>query len=820
MAEISIVLIAYNVESYIDQCIQSIIQQTFKDFELICVDDGSTDHTLSVIESYKKKDSRISIIKQKNRGAGAARNTGLKHVHGKYTIFLDSDDFFEPDFLESLHTESVLKQLDLCVCHAYEYSDKKQKVTRTLSWVANRKEIGNNDVFSYRDSPGKIFQAINTWAWNKLIRTALIRDNNLMFQEIRSSTDNVFVSLLLVCAERVFIIERPLIYYRIDNPNSLQRTKEKTWYSSCLSAYLLKKKLIEINKYCDVKRSFINKSVNNVVYYYNSLPHNSIASKRMSHVLRYEFSKILDLKTFDYTYYYDKKAIYRFLEITGKPIPPELDKYVVNSIKPNEIKNELLKTRIQLHKIASSKTHLMASIIAYILRPLYTEKKQFVRVRNGINKTIDRDKKIIVSLTSYPARIETVPNVLHTLLTQTIKPDKIILYLAGDQFSNKIPICLTDCIDAGVEVCFCEDLKPHKKYYYAMQSFPNDIIITVDDDMLYPPTLIEDLYNSYLQHPRCVSATRTHLIKTTDDGVIEPYSKWVKEYVKGYNIPSMQLIATGVGGVLYPPNIMNKILFSKEKIIDNCLFADDLWLKIIEVLSNVRVVQAVDSKLQLKLIDGTQEDCLSRNNLDQGENDVQWDKILCCLPDDARKEVVNRISYDGSLKTLHTDYYNYIVPSSITWPTQINEYLRIIQKMESTCVVFFIIYDDASKYWKKVEFPAKYDFPSEVSYRQPLIKIISDDTNVQILGEPKSKITYHYAYGDCKFELVSAGFGSGGYSYCSIYDGNSWGYSLEKRGRGLNILVYSKKSKKLVDYAVVDLHSDASANVMHPLCQK
>ena len=98
--KISVIIPVYNVEKYLRECLESILNQTFQDFEIICVDDGSTDRSLDILQEYKRKDDRFVILQQRHAGAGAARNHGLKLAEGKYIQFLDSDDYFEPTLLE------------------------------------------------------------------------------------------------------------------------------------------------------------------------------------------------------------------------------------------------------------------------------------------------------------------------------------------------------------------------------------------------------------------------------------------------------------------------------------------------------------------------------------------------------------------------------------------------------------------------------------------------------------------------------------------------------------------------------------------------
>ena len=256
-------------------------------------------------------------------------------------------------------------------------------------------------------------------------------------------------------------------------------------------------------------------------------------------------------------------------------------------------------------------------------------KKLFAEIGQEINDTEFLGKKIIVSLTSYPARINFVSQVIESIMKQTIKVDKILLWLAESQFPAKeleLPMELTEKIFDSLEICWCDDLKPHKKYYYSMQKFPDDIIITVDDDVYYETDLVETLLSSYRKYPYAVSAMRAHQIMFEEDGHISPYSKWKREYdIVG--CPSMGLIATGVGGVLYPPRIMSEELFNKEKIFESCINADDLWLKIMQVMMNTPVVVACKPK-KLVNIKNSQKNALWKNNDRNNANDIQLNKIL------------------------------------------------------------------------------------------------------------------------------------------------------------------------------------------------
>ena len=118
MVKVSVIIPVYNAQQYLKQCLDSICQQTLHEIEIICIDDGSTDDSLRILQEYTKKESRLQILTQKNQGAGAARNCGLRAAKGLYLSFLDADDFFEPNMLEEALNEIETYKADF-ICFRF-----------------------------------------------------------------------------------------------------------------------------------------------------------------------------------------------------------------------------------------------------------------------------------------------------------------------------------------------------------------------------------------------------------------------------------------------------------------------------------------------------------------------------------------------------------------------------------------------------------------------------------------------------------------------------------------------------------------------------
>jgi hypothetical protein len=234
---------------------------------------------------------------------------------------------------------------------------------------------------------------------------------------------------------------------------------------------------------------------------------------------------------------------------------------------------------------------------------------------------------VVVSLTSFPKRINTVDVVIKSILQQTVIPDKILLYLSEEEFKNKkLPDKLLELQSDIFTINFCDDLKPHKKYFYAMQKYHDSIVITIDDDVIYPKNLVERLLKLYKKYPKAVSCLRAHTIKMYDEETFAPYKKWCLES-KIINIPSLLVLPTGVGGILYPPNCLPKSTFDKEKIKKYCLYTDDLWLKWMELKYDIPAVLS-DDEIELTYVKYTQEEALCKINVDNNRNDIAWRNIV------------------------------------------------------------------------------------------------------------------------------------------------------------------------------------------------
>jgi len=193
----------------------------------------------------------------------------------------------------------------------------------------------------------------------------------------------------------------------------------------------------------------------------------------------------------------------------------------------------------------------------------YYELKSFYDNEYGLNNSESREIKITVSLTTYGERIYDVCKTIQSLFNQSFKADRIILWLSKEEFDYQgIPLILKNMEKRGLQIKYCEDIKSYKKLIPTLSICPENIIITVDDDIIYPNDLIESLYKEYLKNSDKVIFNLGKKISFEKDGTLSPYDKWEKN--GKFTEASFLLIGIGVGGILYPPFCFDKEILNKK----------------------------------------------------------------------------------------------------------------------------------------------------------------------------------------------------------------------------------------------------------------
>lgn len=262
---VSVIMPVYNTAKYLPQSIAGLLKQTFTDFELICVDDGSTDNSLEILRYYAIEHRNIKIIhKQRNTGAGDSRNVGCKASRGKYVIWLDSDDVFEPDLLEKLYAQITAKNADICMYAFDRFDETTNEHTGTGSLVT--KALPAKNPFSYKDVPKKIFTITDPNTVNKLYKKSFIAKYNFEYMTTRTCNDIYFNFATLIAARKITWVNEILLHYRYAHTNSLTHIRAE--HAACVvEAYA------KVQEFCEklkifhrVQRSFYVRVVSSFCY--------------------------------------------------------------------------------------------------------------------------------------------------------------------------------------------------------------------------------------------------------------------------------------------------------------------------------------------------------------------------------------------------------------------------------------------------------------------------------------------------------------------------------------------------------------------------
>lgn len=264
---VSIVIPVYNKEKFIKQCVESCMNQTYKNLEILCVDDGSTDKSIEIMSELVEQDSRVHLLHHMHtvNCAAGARNMGLENAKGEYILFLDADDWIEPNCIEVAYRVAIDNDLDITIFNYKRFNSSTNRYSNSFN---NIEKLPHEDVFNYKTIKRDIFQIVVGYVWTNLYRRNLI--GSLRFQEIPVIDDRFFAHMLLVEAQRIMFIPIKLINYRVGEESSQTYTfREEMMLSEFKAQEMIKQGLIDRNKYDEVKESFLKKSITYIIHAFN-----------------------------------------------------------------------------------------------------------------------------------------------------------------------------------------------------------------------------------------------------------------------------------------------------------------------------------------------------------------------------------------------------------------------------------------------------------------------------------------------------------------------------------------------------------------------
>ena len=355
--KISVIVPVYNVEGYLRKCLDSILNQTFANIEIICVNDGSTDGSRKILEEYKNKDSRIKIVDKENGGLSSARNAGMKTAKGEFYSFIDSDDWIDITMLEKLYNNITEFNSDISICAVHQFDETKQMIDDSNPYytLGYFNSSFDNRAFSYKDTKPFIMD-VCVMAWNKLYRRSLIDECSAEFPDGLIFEDGPFFFSIFFKTNRVSIVREFLYYYRINRKNSIIQKAGKKFLNVIDVVEIMYTKIKDLPDFDDIKYTFFRKKVEDFIYRFEHLnskykaafakklkKESSLSNEKLfppdmvKGSFRYNYFLFSNLKTGNILFYefqkYKIKSMYKVMEILYKEDGVYSFKYKTNILK-------------------------------------------------------------------------------------------------------------------------------------------------------------------------------------------------------------------------------------------------------------------------------------------------------------------------------------------------------------------------------------------------------------------------------------------------------------------------------------------------------
>lgn len=556
LEKISVVIPVFNVEKFLSECLTSVTNQTYKNLEIIIINDGSSDNSPKIIKEFQQKDNRIILIEQENLGPSTARNRGVEAATGDFIVFIDSDDWIDLDFIEKLH--NAIKKTDADIAAASIIRKRKNSEKYRTHYTEENISSTLKEKIIACDIPRCCY------VWNKLYKTELVRQ--IPFTEGVYFEDVLWLPKLLKAAKTLVTVPETNYYYRV-NPNSI--VKQAPSKKIQRDSYNAKKFIVKFFKDNNLELSEKEKNITKKSFYFSKLLLLKIKEKNyLNTCYLFGFLPVLKFTDFDSHYIF------------------------------------------KLGKIRLSLRH--------------KSNFNYVEATSCGVTTTKRKPQLIVSLTSYSKRINFVHQTINTLLRQDLKPDRVILWLPDNE-NLTLPDELKRLQNLGLEIRFCPNYLSYKKIIPALKEFPEDIIVTADDDLYYAPDWLESLYGAYLENPNNIYVKRAVRMQIKDNKIMDMYSR-DEALLKSFKEASFANQLMGGSGCLFPPGSLHKDILDADKCLKLLPTHDDIYLWVMAILNGTKIAIVDGYDIEMLQVDGTIESGLCKIN-----NDTGWGMS----PDDA-----------------------------------------------------------------------------------------------------------------------------------------------------------------------------------------
>ena len=271
--KVSVIIPTYNCEKFLDETLGSLTKQTFNDYEIIVVDNKSTDKTLEKVRYYQSKDSRISIIElDANYKQGIARNIGVEKANGEYIMFVDGDDKVAPEFVEKMYDKITKDGADMTMCRWAPFDHFTGKINYKHGYANFHRlpEQFRQQPFTWRDIKEEVFSQSNV-PWDKIYKKSFLIDKDVKFPGGTFFEDNVFSFDAFFKAEKITVLDECLIFYRVNRKQAVTARGDQTFFDYLNIFEAIKQNLIKINLYDEMKYALLNYKIHSVFWWWKRI---------------------------------------------------------------------------------------------------------------------------------------------------------------------------------------------------------------------------------------------------------------------------------------------------------------------------------------------------------------------------------------------------------------------------------------------------------------------------------------------------------------------------------------------------------------------
>ncbi|KAF5078554.1 Undecaprenyl-phosphate 4-deoxy-4-formamido-L-arabinose transferase [anaerobic digester metagenome] len=270
--KVSVVIPVYNVEEYLKKCLNSVVNQTLSEIEVICVDDGSTDNSLQILEEYAEKDDRIRVISKENGGIASARNKGMEYATGEYIGFVDSDDWIELNMYEKLYENAKFYASDMVMCSAHRFDNITHELKYDMPYFTLERfdETFDDCVFNHNKTKDFFFDICVT-PWNKLYKSEFLEEIGVKFHEGLDFEDNTFFYETYLKASKLSLVRDFLYYYRISRSGSFITSANERFFDIVEMFDLTEDVLFKTGNHNTYLVAFSNLRISNTLWRYDQV---------------------------------------------------------------------------------------------------------------------------------------------------------------------------------------------------------------------------------------------------------------------------------------------------------------------------------------------------------------------------------------------------------------------------------------------------------------------------------------------------------------------------------------------------------------------